>query len=311
MLDITLTPEQLATVHTLHSHLRRVARGEVRESTLPDALLDGTPITSVTDLATATGKTLLGASVLALNNGILVEEAKDLYQRWATPVVLAPPPASDAMGVALMLKIPEDTDIPGSAVPPEDRHITILYIGDGSLYEDIDEFGAMFTAYAREVARQHLPFDVSLNSVTRFSTPNDSGMDPVVVNADAPELEDLRRTAIDMLQDSGIPNRYEQTHGYTPHMTLGYLPEDAENPFDRWEPFDVRVTEIIAGVGGEHRVVALGDGTATKDVYHGEGSVPITANTSNRVRRSGRPQVLNRARRCRLRIKNKKKRREP
>lgn len=156
-------------------------------------------------------------------------------------------------GVALMLRVPEDAVAQGG-FPPETSpapHLTLAYFGD------VDETDALttrdeFLAYGRRVAAETMPFELTLNGITRFSGDEDG--DPLVVNADAPEVEDARRRAMD---EAPIPVR--RTHGFSPHVTIAYLSPDESNPIDRWDTVTAPITELIVAWGEDESVVRLGD----------------------------------------------------
>lgn len=166
--------------------------------------------------------------------------------------MLPEPDYSD--GVALMLRVPSEAadqvDLLG--MDPENLHITVAYFGsidDAELSSSRDEF----LAYGQQICAETMPFSVTLNGITRFSADGDDG-DPLVVNADAPELEDLRRRALD---EAPIPPK--RNHGYSPHMTIGYLDPSEENPVDRWDTLQVQLTEVVVAWGPDETTVRLGD----------------------------------------------------
>lgn len=351
MSDIYLGPTEVKAFNKLMRSLKRDLMGGKPEA-LPDAMPDGSPITCVQDVATMTHKSLYGAAVLIMQHKDDPAEERSRggiaapVQAEAAAVVgevtadnTAPePPAEEESGwlpqpesdmedsLCLMFEIPYDiaTDLaPPDGVNPDNLHVTLAYFGNASDFPEVD--ADSFTEYAREIAQSAKPFDVNLNGLTRFSDADgEGGNDAVVVNADSPELEAIRRTTMD-LAEGLFKEMPEQNHGFSPHMTLGYVATDTVTPILRWPSQKVRISVIKAAYGDETRLVALGDGKdvkpperavetppdagqdsteaatpgevvppgETKDVYRGPGSIPITASVSpfakNKRKKKKRP----------------------
>lgn len=259
---------------------KELQRDKPRALDLPDVMPDGTDIDSVESLAALMGKSLLVASYVVLSTDAyptLKKDAATLYER-EVKAMQAGDDNSD--GIALMVQVPWDVAnkiaYPGG-LPPEELHVTVAYFGNVPIegdpqFDNIEELGRQFAFYARDVCREVEQFDVQLNGITRFST---GSLDPVVVNADSSELEVLRRGAVKWAQD--YPEFALSTeHGYTPHMTLGYIDPEDPMPIERWEPVTFRATTMIVAYGKLYRHIALGDGSVmmAKDIFTGAGSVP-------------------------------------
>ena len=103
------------------------------------------------------------------------------------------------------------------ALPPSELHVTMAYLGDVSQF-DRDKTLSML----REHAHNTQPIAAKLNGVTRFTETHKPNEHAVVLNVDAPEIETLRRDLVDMF---GLNS---DTHGFTPHMTLSYIPSDSD-----------------------------------------------------------------------------------
>lgn len=150
---------------------------------------------------------------------------------------------SDGVMVALMLD-PKDAKriAVDGGVSPNDLHVTLGYWGDIS---SIGLPKRAFDELCRSIVGVMQPFDLHLNGITRFA--GDDDQDPVVVNADAPEVEQIRKmvTAWDDQNDSGL----YLNHGYTPHMTIGYIKPDDPIPMHRWDTETVRITTLALHYG--------------------------------------------------------------
>lgn len=163
---------------------------------------------------------------------------------------LQPQPDSDFTGVAVML-LPQDDDAAGiaphAAIPADDLHCTLVYLGDADDLEALGYTGQGISDALRQVAAGHTPIEGTLGGLTRFSAPGDT--DPVVLNVDSRGVHKVRQAVLDVLAKHGLKEASE--HGYTAHLTLGYLPTDADLPQQRWSPLPVIFDRLRIGFRGE------------------------------------------------------------
>lgn len=235
----------------------RIVRKWDREDgkkSFPLYLPDGRDIETVAQVAAMLGTSEKVAARYVLEQKGLPEAMYEEATR------LLPPPADDRNGIAIMLQADEETNIwlTGAADmalldnDPESLHITLGYFGeiskDSPTLLELSEL-------CRKIASNFDPFEVRLNGLTRFMSGGDR--DPVVVNADSPVLEDMRQ----FVRHHPALNR---DHGYTPHMTLGYLPADAEMPFTKFPSHDsgeemppITITRILLGYGDTYVTIPL------------------------------------------------------
>lgn len=293
-MDIELKAEAREALIELRDSLQTALEAKVTEDEYPDGMPDGSDITTLEMLAAVSGKSLLGAAFLALNTKAAGDDVPEEIVDEANEVIseLVSGPKSDHDGLCLMLDIPDEVkkDWVNIGLDKDDLHITVLYFGEADEYNMNPE---TFFQYARTIAHRTQPFEIALNGIARFSM---SPLDAVVVNADAPELEDLRKDAMQEAEILAVDP--ERTHGYSPHMTLGYLDPKAPLPAQRWEPVTFTVTHMIAAFGEDTKKIALGsESSGVKDVFRGAASVPNGANTSDQVRRSRRARIIARRKR--------------
>jgi hypothetical protein len=85
----------------------------------------------------------------------------------------------------------------------------------------------------------------------------------VFVSPDVPGLPELRQSLVDWIERSGFD--YAQNHGFTPHITVAYVPLDAPTPAIRVET-PVAFNQVTLAWGDERLDFPLGRGVATKDV---------------------------------------------
>jgi 2'-5' RNA ligase len=129
---------------------------------------------------------------------------------------------------ALLIKPPAG----GTLTTPEELHLTLAYIGEvaGKSVRDRD---AADTAVARVAARWPV-LRGEISGVARFRNGEDD-QDALVVLFDAGGLPELRYDLVQALERAGLT--VDRTHGFTPHLTLAYLPKDAPTPEITLLPF--------------------------------------------------------------------------
>ena len=120
---------------------------------------------------------------------------------------------------------------------PEDIHLTLAILKTEWQYEDKKKaLDQMLEAFASKWA----PLDGKVQGLGYFSIPDG---DAVYMSYDSPELPEFRQDLIDALHSLGV---YEdQTHGFTPHMTLGYTTDG------------MRGQQIISMLGTREKVTSL------------------------------------------------------
>ena len=243
------------TVALVRRTLDALATGKAPGRDFPTCLPDGSDVSTVAQVAAMMG---VGEKVAAF----YVLEQKGLCSAiYAEAKGLTTPPKSDEEGVAIMLMFPPDVSrqiaIQGGT-PPEQIHITVGYFGKINEAPSLAELQKL----CAHLATMHQPFKVRLSGLTRFSGKD---RDAFVVNVASPDVEDVRRALVLLAEDAGLDMRRE--HGYTPHVTLGYLEHDDPVPMQRWQEVEVPVTHIVLGYGDNYEPFTLYD--HVKDVHSG------------------------------------------
>lgn len=145
------------------------------------------------------------------------------------------------------------------AVDPSEMHITLAYLGKADQItpyqiDKIHEFMEL-------VSEHHPPLTGTINGCGRFCNGDDDG-DPFIIIPDLPDLPNLRELIVLWLRGNDIPVGHD--HGFTPHITLTYLPHAEYNPFDRLDRAPVSFPVISLVLAGERYDYPLNGGMETK-----------------------------------------------
>lgn len=129
--------------------------------------------------------------------------------------------------------------------PAAELHLTLAFLGAvGQLPRDAR--AAADDAVAKTAA-QWPPAPARINGYARFIGTDTDG-DPLVALVDGGWLPGLRADLAAELARAGTPIQSE--HGFTPHITLGYLPPAAPTPNLRFQPFEIACTELTLAWAG-------------------------------------------------------------
>jgi 2'-5' RNA ligase len=130
------------------------------------------------------------------------------------------PPAALPVMTALQEGLPNPE-------PTEDLHLTLAYLGDTtSLYYQRADLERMLNSI--DWVAFGLPLAGTVGGIGRFHHDEGNGTNAVYASFDAPGLPSFRQRLIDMLKMNGIMPA--ENHGFTPHITLAYVPVDQDVP---------------------------------------------------------------------------------
>lgn len=149
-------------------------------------------------------------------------------------------------------------DLP-NATPANELHLTLVYLGtveDGISKE-------MLIEVVKGFAAGHAPVRGILNGLGRFMTNEGNDTSAFYASFDAQALPEFRQDLVDALGMVGIKSPSE--HGYSPHITLAYLPMDEATPVVELPSGEIALNEVVIAWGGERVNFALtGAGKARK-----------------------------------------------
>lgn len=143
-----------------------------------------------------------------------------------------------------------------NATPSDELHVTLLYLGET---EGLDR-ARLETAL--QIFANHRPVLTGrLNGTGRFS--GDEERYPFYANFDSNDLAAFREGLVQLLAGIGVESASE--HGFTPHMTLAYLPQGTATP-DVVLPSEPFTIDTVSLSWGTERVdYALGWGKRSQE----------------------------------------------
>lgn len=167
---------------------------------------------------------------------------------WTMEEMLAREKEYSGAMVALFLpkEIAEEIalDVP-DALPPEDLHITLAYLGDTAAdtmdREQIRDLVAHLAAESAAVVG-------TINGQGRFVVNVEEGANAHILMLDSPGLPAFRQRIVDALQGAG--NALPDRHGFTPHITLVYN-NDPTPPVVELPIKDVKFPALVLAWGDE------------------------------------------------------------
>lgn len=245
----------LAVVDELDSLIEGLVYGTETAEYVEDNI-DGSQCKSVLELAYANDCTEFKAALLACESKD--DDLAEAGREWLT--TMRPGPERNKTGVAIML-VPTRNDAVQMAMPDgepwSELHCTLYFAGSTQGDDQVSGRGLEVMQEAcHTVAWNHGPVNAKANGISRFT--GDEGQDPIVVNIDSPELPKLYNTLMEALWSDPDVNLRPPNHGFTPHMTLGYVAQDSESPIRRWQTRDVRFERIELWAGTDHQQWLLG-----------------------------------------------------
>lgn len=163
-------------------------------------------------------------------------------------VQIAPDAHQGAM-IALMLSPDQQQAIRDASGMPdaEADHVTLAYLGDAGAL--MGQKNSILRGLAN-VACCTPPLTGEIGGVARFAASESSdGQDVIVALYDSADLPDLYADVIECLEACGVAPASD--HGFTPHITLAYVPSESASPIETLPRLPLPVGAITLVWAGE------------------------------------------------------------
>lgn len=105
-------------------------------------------------------------------------------------------------------------------------HLTLAYLGD-STQLPLDAEGKLYELISQFAANQG-PIEGEISGIGLFNTAEEGDSNAFYASFDSPGLTAFRQELMDLLQGNGLAQN--QNHGFTPHITLAYIPKGQPIP---------------------------------------------------------------------------------
>lgn len=138
-------------------------------------------------------------------------------------------------------------------------HVTLAYLG--GLYGDDIDITSVIAALGNFI-RKHGPISGKINGYGRFTSNEGNGENAVYANFDSSDLPEFRQCLVHCLEK--YDNRVSKDHGYSPHITLGYIDKSASMPTIEIPNMHITFSEIVLAVGDDRIKFRL-DGSFGED----------------------------------------------
>lgn len=136
------------------------------------------------------------------------------------------------------LLMPPDTEI----TLPQEMHLTLAYLGR---VEEIADKQAMIIEVLRVLADECPPLVGKIGGTGCFSNDEGDGTTAFYASFDSPELPAFRQKLVERLAAIGVECSYG--HGFTPHITLAYIPGTVFTPQIKLPNLTVEFSELALG----------------------------------------------------------------
>ena len=193
------------------------------------------------------------------------------YWRSVNPTQFSEPhlALSEHSGVMIAFHVPSDIAQKIAVANGEkDLHLTLIYLGDSTELDNKDELKEQLELFSGAWAS----IKGKIRGFGRWpASSNSDGKEIVYASYDAPFLPGFRQALAEIL------GYKPQEHGFIPHITLAYVPENEATPIDRIDEIDLIFDAIYLHWGDEVTEYGL-DGTlklgSSKSGHHGHSGIP-------------------------------------
>jgi 2'-5' RNA ligase len=209
------------------------------------------PIAKAQEMAKTLGEDFVATVAALLARGIeavTIEAAQTSDGTWDIGI-------AEPDGVMVALMIPDywasEIALPGGE-PAGDLHITLAYLGNAADLSLDDQRKLIGTV--GEVAMRTPALRGNLTGTGRFVNGEDE--DAFWIGVDIPGLESLQKDLAYTLNTAGFKVA-DDFGGYTPHVTVAWIPKDLPSPAVDFAPVSVCFDDITVCVGGQRLALDL------------------------------------------------------
>ncbi|MCU1356389.1 MAG: hypothetical protein JWM89_1807 [Acidimicrobiales bacterium] len=144
--------------------------------------------------------------------------------------------------------------------PAADLHVALAFLGPDTAQLDIT--AEQVAAVAKAVAADTPPLTGTTGGSGRFTGSHKDGLDAVWLVPDVVGLDELRRRIVDGLEAIGVA--VDNSHGFTPHITVAYVPAGDDSPTIDPTPVELSFDELTLAWAGDRTTFPFGGDPVTK-----------------------------------------------
>lgn len=130
--------------------------------------------------------------------------------------------------------------------PAEEYHITLAYLGK---MPDLEKLKGIIRDTVQAFAQESGTILGTISGIGRFNTDEGDGTSAFYASFDSPALASFRAMLLEDFKAIGI--EISANHGFTPHITLAYLPLTRATPDLKIPPIDVAFHDLVLAWGDE------------------------------------------------------------
>jgi 2'-5' RNA ligase len=152
----------------------------------------------------------------------------------------------------------------GEVIPSDELHITLAFLGETA---GVDADKATLLAALDSFAVENKPLAGIVSGFGRFK--GEDGKDAIYASFDSPELPEFRQRLLSVIGQAGA--QVERNHGFTPHITLAYIPSSEPTPDLELPELQIEFDAIALAWEEAVHLLPLGAGSQTAKVAAASG----------------------------------------